>query len=155
MSEHRAVIRWQNTGKEMDYANYPRNHSWEFDGGPNVPASAGGTYGGGAGCVDPEEALVAAASSCHMLTFLALASKRKLVVASYADQAVGFLEKDAAGQMVVTRIELRPRVEFAAGTALTDADLARLHDSAHRGCFIANSIRSEVSVAIGAIAPLP
>jgi organic hydroperoxide reductase OsmC/OhrA len=146
VSEHTASIRWANDGPGMAYENYPRDHSWAFEGGPTVGASAAAGYGGGAGRVDPEEALVAAASACHMLTFLAIASKKKLVVARYADDAVGHLEKDAAGRLAVTRIELRPAVEFAPGTAPSAAELARLHDSAHRNCFIANSIRSTVTV---------
>jgi len=149
MSTHTATIRWTNDGPGMDYDTYPRNHRWAFDGGPELPASAAAGYGGGEGCVDPEEALVAAASACHMLTFLAVAAKKRLVVASYADAAVGHLEKDAEGRMAVTRIELRPVVTFGAGTSVTPEDLARLHDSAHRNCFIANSIRSAVSVVAG------
>lgn len=149
MSEHTASIRWSNDGPGMAYETYPRDHHWAFEGGPGVPASAAPGYGGGAGRVDPEEALVAAAAACHMLTFLAIAAKKKLVVARYADDAVGHLEKDAEGRLAVTRIELRPVVEFAPGTTLPAADLAKLHDSAHRNCFIANSIRSTVTVTPG------
>lgn len=146
MSEHAATISWRNDSGQMDYDTYPRDHRWEFDGGPAVPASAAPSYKGGAGRVDPEEALVAAAASCHMLTFLAVAAKKKLVVASYEDRAVGHLEQDAEGRLAVTRIELHPRVQFA-GAAPSAADLARLHESAHRNCFIANSIRAAISVA--------
>ncbi|MCC7257042.1 MAG: OsmC family protein [Gammaproteobacteria bacterium] len=146
MSEHVATIRWRHEGAEMNYDTYPRDHRWEFEGGPVVPASAAPAYQGGAGCVDPEEALVAAAASCHMLTFLAIAARKKLVVASYEDRAVGHLETDAEGRLAVTRIELHPQVSFA-GTTPTAADLARLHESAHRNCFIANSIRAAITVA--------
>lgn len=147
MSEHTASIRWSNDGPGMAYETYPRDHAWDFEGGPSVPASAAAGYGGGAGRVDPEEALVAAAAACHMLTFLAIAAKKKLVVARYADDAVGHLEKDAEGRLAVTRIELRPTVRFVPGTSVAAEELGRLHDSAHRNCFIANSIRAEVSVA--------
>jgi organic hydroperoxide reductase OsmC/OhrA len=147
MSEHTAVVRWQNTGTTMDYDSYPRAHHWEFEGGPAVPASAAAPYGGGPGAVDPEEGLVAAASACHMLTFLAIAAKKKLVVAAYTDHAVGHLEKDAEGRLAVTRIELRPEVTFGPGTVLSPEELRRLHDSAHRNCFIANSIKASVTVA--------
>lgn len=146
MSEHKAVIRWKNTGPGMDYDQYPRDHLWEFEGGPVVAASAAAAYRGGTGRVDPEEALVAAAASCHMLTFLAIASKKKLVVTGYEDDPVGYLEKDAAGNLAMTRIELYPRVSFAAGTTVSAEELARMHDSAHRNCFIANSIKSAVTV---------
>lgn len=147
MSEHKATVRWRNSGAEMDYERYTRDHTWEFEGGPTVPASAAPDFKGSGACIDPEEALVAAASACHMLTFLAIAARKKLVVASYEDHAVGHLEKDAEGRLAVTRIELRPVISFAPGTSVTAEDLRRLHDSAHRNCFIANSIRAAVTVA--------
>ena len=145
MSEHTAVIRWENDTGALDYDRYSRRHRWEFDGGPVVEASAGAKYRGDDGCVDPEEALVAAASSCHMLTFLAIAARRKLVVSRYEDRAVGYLEKDAEGRLAVTRIELRPAVTFSGTTPASD-ELSRLHEAAHRNCFIANSIRATVTV---------
>ena len=148
MSEHKAVIRWRNSGTGMDYESYTREHSWEFEGGPEVPASAAADYKGAPGCVDPEEGLVASAAACHMLTFLAIAAKKKLVVASYTDRAVGHMEKDAQGRLAVTRIELRPVINFGPGIALTPDELRKLHDSAHRNCFIANSIKATVTVAI-------
>jgi organic hydroperoxide reductase OsmC/OhrA len=146
MSEHRAVVRWRNAGTSLEYGSFSRDHEWDFEGGPRVPASAAAAYLGAAGRVDPEEALVASASACHMLTFLAIASKKKLVVASYEDTAVGHLERDGEGRLAVTRIELHPAVTFAAGTTVTAGELGHLHDSAHRNCFIANSIRSQVTV---------
>jgi organic hydroperoxide reductase OsmC/OhrA len=147
MSEHTATIRWHNTAGSMKYEEYPREHRWDFDGGPSVPASAAAAYAGGSGCVDPEEALVAALSGCHMLTFLAIAAKKQLVVMSYEDRPVGHLEKNADGKLAVTRIELHPQVKFAAGVEVSAEDLQRLHDSAHRNCFIASSIRADVTVA--------
>lgn len=149
MSEHTAVIRWQNTASGMDPETYPRDHQWEFEGGPVVSASAAPAYRGGAGRVDPEEGLVAAASSCHMLTFLAVAAKRRLVVQSYVDQAVGYLEKDADGRLAITRIELRPVVTFAGGSQVGAEDLQRLHEAAHRNCFIASSVRASITVKTG------
>jgi organic hydroperoxide reductase OsmC/OhrA len=146
MSEHKAVIRWRNSGTEMDYERYSRDHSWEFEGGPEIPASAAAAYKGGPGRVDPEEALVAAASSCHMLTFLAIAARRKLVVVSYVDRAVGHMEENAKGLLAVTRIELHPQINFGPGTAVTAEELRKLHDLAHHGCFIANSIRAAITV---------
>jgi organic hydroperoxide reductase OsmC/OhrA len=146
MSEHTCTVRWRNSGTDMVYETYPRDHSWEFDGGPVVAASAAAGYGGGAGRVDPEEGLVAAVASCHMLTFLAIAAKKKLVVAHYTDRATGHLEEDADGRLAVTRIELRPEVSFATGVTVAADDLRRLHESAHRNCFIANSVKSQVVV---------
>lgn len=146
MSEHTALIRWQNNSATMDYDSYPRDHSWEFPGGPVVKGSAAEGYGGGTDCIDPEEGLVASLAACHMLTFLAIAARKKLVVANYTDQPVGHLEKNAEGRIAVTRIELHPVVQFAAGTEVSAGDLRRLHDSAHRNCFIASSIRAEVTI---------
>ncbi|MBM4197611.1 MAG: OsmC family peroxiredoxin [Gammaproteobacteria bacterium] len=146
MSEHSAIVEWQNDSGTMEYPSYSRRHAWRFDAGISVPASAGVDFNGNADCVDPEEALVAAAAGCHMLTFLAIASRRKLIVASYRDHAIGHLEKNEAGQMAVTRIDLHPQVAFGAGAKLSAAQLASLHDAAHRNCFIANSIRTKVSV---------
>ena len=146
MSEHTAIIRWQNSGTTTEYDSYPRDHSWGFVGGPVVRGSAAESYGGGKGCIDPEEGLVASVSACHMLTFLAVAAKKKMVVASYTDTPVGHLEKDAEGRLAITRIELRPVVEFGPDTVVSAEDLSRLHDSAHRNCFIANSVKAEVSV---------
>lgn len=146
MSEHKAIVRWQNNGTAMDYDTYSRDHVWEFDGGPVVNASAAPAYLGGTGRVDPEEGLVAAVSACHMLTFLAVAAKKKLVVLAYEDEATGHLEKDAAGRLAVTRVELRPRVRFGPGVSPSPAELTALHEAAHRNCFIANSVKAAVTV---------
>lgn len=145
MSEHTATIRWQNDSAGMDYERYSRDHTWVVAGN-QIPASAAPEFKGGAGRVDPEAALVAALASCHMLTFLAIAARKRLVVAGYTDSAVGWLEKNAAGQLAMTRVELRPEVQFAPGTSISAEELARLHESAHRNCFIANSVKTEVTV---------
>ncbi|GMW08155.1 MAG: OsmC family protein [Gammaproteobacteria bacterium] len=147
MSEHKATVHWQNPDGGMDHDRYPRDHRWEFEGGPAVEASAAPEYRGGPGRVDPEEAFVAAVAACHMLTFLAVASKKKLVVEAYDDEAVGHLEKNAQGAIAITRVELRPRVRFAAGVTVGAEQLRALHDAAHRNCFIANSVKSVVTVA--------
>ena len=96
--------------------------------------------------MDPEEALVACASSCHMLWFLLIAAKRGYVVESYVDDAVGVMEKNAAGKMAVTRITLRPRIEFAPGKTPSAEQLESLHHDAHEECFIASSLKSAIVV---------
>ena len=146
MSTHRASISWERGPTEFAYETYPRNHSWSFEGGVTVPASAAPAFGGEADRVDPEEALVAAVSGCHMLTFLAVAARKRMVVDRYEDSAVGFLEKGDDGKPVITRIELRPRVSFANPAAVSAGDLDRLHHLAHENCFIARSVRSEITV---------
>jgi organic hydroperoxide reductase OsmC/OhrA len=146
MSEHRALISWQRTSPDFRYETYNRDHTWAFDSGIRVRASASPAYKGGPDCVDPEEALVAALSSCHMLTFLALAARKQLVVDAYEDDATGYLNKNANGKLAVTRVVLRPLVRFG-GTSVPSADeLTKLHEHAHHECFIANSVLTEVAV---------
>jgi organic hydroperoxide reductase OsmC/OhrA len=96
--------------------------------------------------VDPEAAFVAALSSCHMLTFLALASNKGFVVDSYEDAAVGHLEKNASGKLAITRVELHPKIVYSGAKQPVAADLDWLHDKAHKECFIANSVTTEVKV---------
>ena len=146
MSEHKATVIWARGGKDFGYKSYSRDHVWRYENGVEVPASATPSYLGNPQRVDPEAAFVAALSSCHMLTFLALASHRGFVVDSYEDHAVGYLEKNAAGKMAMTRVELRPRIVFSGSNDPTAADLDSLHDKAHRECFIANSVMTDVHV---------
>ena len=145
MSEHRATIDWQRSSQDFTYQTYNRAHEWRFA-ATTVPASATKDYRGDESRVNPEEALVAALSACHMLTFLAVAAKRKLSLDSYRDEAVGVLEKNAAGRLAVTRVTLRPHIVWSAGVTVSTEDLAKLHHDAHEGCFIANSVKTEVTV---------
>jgi organic hydroperoxide reductase OsmC/OhrA len=158
MSEHPAKVSWSRGGREFTYDTYSRDHTWKFDGGVELAASAAPTYLGNPALVDPEEAYVAAVASCHMLTFLAIAARRRFVVDAYEDSATGFMEKNEAGKLAVTRVTLRPAVRFAEKTP-TAEELARLHELAHENCFIANSVRTQITVetlpGIGeALAPL-
>jgi organic hydroperoxide reductase OsmC/OhrA len=146
MSEHKANILWSRGGADFSYKNYSRDHIWRFDNGVEVTASAAPAYLGNPRRVDPEAAFVAALSSCHMLTFLALAANKGFVVDSYVDNAMGRLEKNANGKLAVTSVELRPDVLFCGAKVPTQADLDWLHDKAHRECFIANSVTTEVKV---------
>ena len=145
MSEHKAKILWNRDGKDFTYKTYSRDHAWSVSGN-EIPASAAPAYLGNPNRVDPEGALVAALSSCHMLTFLALAAYKGFVVESYEDEAVGHLEKNANGKMAVTRVDLRPKIAFGGTKQPTAADLDALHDKAHKECFIANSVTTEVHV---------
>ena len=145
MSEHKATVAWSRDGKDFSYKTYSRDHAWRLNGN-EVPASATPAYLGNPQRVDPEAAFVAALSSCHMLTFLALAANRGFVVDSYEDEAVGHLEKNAAGKMAVTRVDLHPRITFGGANQPAAADLDALHEKAHKGCFIANSVTTEVRV---------
>jgi len=146
MSEHRAKVQWRHSGGAFDYESFSRNHAWTFPNGTAIEASAAPAFRGDDSRIDPEEGFVAAVSSCHMLTFLASAAKKRLVVEAYDDDAVGYLEKNDGGKLAVTRVDLRPRVRFSAETTPTTEALAKLHDLAHRDCFIANSVRTEIRV---------
>ena len=106
MSEHHAAIKWQRSSADFTWQTYNRAHEWRFT-ATTVPASATKEFRGDESRVNPEEALVAALSACHMLTFLAVAAKRKLSLDSYEDDAVGVLEKNAAGKLAITRVTLR------------------------------------------------
>ena len=146
MSEHKATIVWARNGADFGYKTYPRDHAWRFDNGIEIPGSAAPAYLGNPDRVDPEGAFVAALASCHMLTFLALASNRGFVVDSYEDGAVGHLGKNANGKMAVIRVDLRPQITFSGAKLPEQTDLDWLHDKAHKECFIANSVNTEVHV---------
>jgi organic hydroperoxide reductase OsmC/OhrA len=149
MSEHKARIEWKRETENFSYESYNRDHIVEFDGGVRVPASAAPAYRGNPAHMDPESSLVGALSSCHMLTFLALACKKQLVVDHYRDEAVGFVEKNAQGKLAVTRVVLHPKITFGGTTPPTQEQLTALHDRAHAECFIANSVTTEVTVEAG------
>jgi len=145
MSEHRATIDWRRSSTDFTYLTYNRAHDWRFN-AVTVPASAAKQYRGEEDRVNPEEALVAALSSCHMLTFLAVAAKRKLSLDSYHDEAVGVLEKNAEGKLAITRVTLRPRIVWTGGATVSREELDKMHHDAHAGCFIASSVKTEVVV---------
>jgi len=146
MSEHRVNLRWERGSSEFTYETYPRDHRWAFDGGATVRVTAAPAYKGNPELVDPEEAFVAALSSCHMLTFLALAAKKKLVVDRYTDDAVGHMAKTPEGRTAITRVELHPSIDFGGDGPPDAATLDALHHKAHELCFIANSVKSDVVV---------
>jgi organic hydroperoxide reductase OsmC/OhrA len=145
MSEHHAKIAWQRTSADYTYMTYNRAHDWRFT-GTTVAASAAKDYRGDPDRVNPEEALVASLSSCHMLTFLAIAAKRKLSLDSYVDDAVGFMEKNEAGRLAITRVILRPKIAWTSGVTVSSTDLEQMHHEAHEGCFIANSVTTKITV---------
>ena len=145
MSEHRAELSWRRGDVQFTYETYSRDHTWVFDNGAEVAASAAPGYRGSPGRIDPEEAFVASIASCHMLTFLAIAARKRFSVRSYRDAAVGHLEKNEAGRLAVTRVELRPRIEFD-GDPPDAATLAEMHESSHEHCFIASSVRTSITV---------
>jgi organic hydroperoxide reductase OsmC/OhrA len=146
MSEHRVTLTWKRGGAEFAYQKYPRDHIWRFDGGHTMTATAAPAYLGNPAHVDPEEAFVAALSSCHMLTFLAIACRQKFVLDSYEDEAVGHMEKNAEGRLAITRVELRPKLIWSGDRIPTVDELEKIHHAAHENCFIANSVKTQVTV---------
>ena len=145
-----ATVEWQRNGQAFLDQKYSRGHEWRFDGGLTVPASSSPLSVplpmSVADNVDPEEALVAAASSCHMLFFLSIAAKRGHTVESYVDNAVGLLEKTAAGRMAMTNITLRPAIVFAGVAWPSEEEIAAIHHEAHDKCYIANSLKTEITI---------
>jgi organic hydroperoxide reductase OsmC/OhrA len=151
MSEYRVTIEWTTAATASDFAKgrYSREHRWTFDGGVVVEASSSPSVvpvpWSNPAHVDPEEAYVAAISSCHMLTFLYLAAKAGFVVTYYRDEAVGVMTRTAQGVAWVSRVTLAPRLRYA-DRQPSDAELAQLHHAAHEGCFIANSVKTEIVI---------
>jgi organic hydroperoxide reductase OsmC/OhrA len=146
MSEHKVTLTWQRGDKPFEYQKYSRNHTWKFDGGHEMQASAAPAYLGNPKLVDPEEAFVASLSSCQMLTFLAVAAKKKFVLDEYVDEAVGHMEKNAEGRLAITRVTLRPRLKFSGDNQPTSEEIKEMSHMAHEQCFIANSVKTEITV---------
>ncbi len=149
MSHHTVTVIWQRGEHEVFSDNgYSRAHHWHFDGGAIVAASASPQLVplpySVAEHVDPEEAFIAALSSCHMLVFLGIAAKRRYVVESYHDHAIGVLAKRADGKTAVTEVRLRPQVVFCGEQQPSLAQLEKLHHLAHENCFIANSVTTQI-----------
>src|SRR5580698_904030 len=146
MSEYKATIKWARNSPDFLKGKYSREHTWTFDGGVTVPASSSPSvvpppYSNPAN-VDPEEAFVASVSSCHMLTYLYLASKEGFVVDSYQDEAVGVMTKNEKGVPWVSSITLQPKITYSGEKLPSAEDTAHLHHLAHEQCFIANSIKT-------------
>jgi organic hydroperoxide reductase OsmC/OhrA len=146
MSEHIATIAWKRATPDFRYDSYNRAHEWRFDSGVVVPGSASLAFRGDPERVDPEEAFVAALSSCHMLTFLALAARANFITDAYQDDAVGVMTKNDHGALWVSRVTLRPVVTFSGTRSPTQDELDALHHKAHEECFIAQSVKTQVVV---------
>ena len=149
MAEYQARIAWQRNGAAFVDNRYSREHRWQFDGGIEVRASSSPHVVplplSIEEAVDPEEAFVASLSSCHMLWFLSIAARRKFVVDSYSDAAVGLLGKNPEGRQAITRVTLRPDVRFSGDKLPSREELDSMHHQAHEACFIANSVKTVVA----------
>lgn len=150
MSEHRASIGWKRTSPDFLKGKFSREHTWTFDGGFTMPASPSPSvvpvpYSNPAH-VDPEEAFVASISSCHMLTFVYLASRQGFQLDSYDDAAVGLMTKNERGVFWISRVTLSPRIVYSGATRPSPAEEAKLHHLAHEQCYLANSVKTEIIV---------
>lgn len=146
-----ATVDWQRGNQNFADNKYSRAHTWSFDGGVTVAASSAPNALppplSREDAVDPEEALVASASACHMLFFLALAAKKGFTIDRYRDKAVGEMTKNERGKLFVSKVTLDPEITFSGPKQPTAEDIAALHHRAHDECYIANSIRAEVVIA--------
>ena len=150
MHHYTAHIHWQRQGAAFTDKRYSRGHEWRFDGGTRVPASSSPhavrePYSVAA-AVDPEEAFVASISSCHMLWFLDFAARAGWVVDDYLDNAVGVMTPNAQGRLWVSQVTLRPQIRFAGERQPDATEITRLHHAAHEDCFIANSVKTDISI---------
>ena len=151
MSEHKARITWKRNGPDFLKGKYSREHAWTFDGGVTVPASSSPSVVpapfSNANAVDPEEAFVASLSSCHMLTYVWLASRAGFTVDSYEDDAIGTMAKNEHGVPWVNEVTLHPKISYSGEKLPSSEDEEHLHHSAHEQCFIDNSVKTDVKVA--------
>ena len=150
MSDHGAIIRWERKGAQFLNGKYSREHTWRFDGGATIQASAAPSnvplpFSNPAN-VDPEEAFVASISSCHMLWFLYLAGRAGFEIESYEDHALGRMTKDATGRLWVSDVVLDPTIVWTGPKIPTAAEQGTLHHAAHEECFIANSVKTKITV---------
>ena len=150
MATYRATSDWSlEEGADFPSGRYSRGHSVTFGSGFEAPGTASphvvGNKWSVAGAVDPEEMLVGAINACHMLSFLHVAREAGFIVTRYRDEAVGIMEKNAAGELWVSKVTLHPEVTYQ-GRRPTDAERDHMHHVAHEVCFIANSVKTEIVV---------
>jgi organic hydroperoxide reductase OsmC/OhrA len=150
MSEYKATIKWTHSQGDFLKGTFSREHTWTFDGGVTVPASSSPSavrvpFSNPAN-VDPEEAFVASLSSCHMLTYLYVASRKGFEVASYEDDAVGSMTKNDRGILWVSSVVLHPRITYAGARTPSHEEVEQMHHAAHEQCYIANSVKTDVRI---------
>jgi organic hydroperoxide reductase OsmC/OhrA len=150
MPTYKAGIQWKRNGARFVDQKYQRIHTWTFENGLKLQAAASPHIVGASftdtSVIDPEEAFTASVGSCHMLWFLSLAAGRGFVVNRYLDQSEGTLEKNSEGRMAMTKVLIQPVVSFDAENAPSEDVFLKLHQQAHRKCFIANSVKSDIEI---------
>ncbi|OUX54090.1 MAG: osmotically inducible protein OsmC [Pelagibacteraceae bacterium TMED287] len=148
MSKIKIDLFWKLKKGELSPGKYSNEHEISFTTEKKIIADSAPDWNGSSSNVNPEQTLAASLSSCHMMTFLALAAKMKWQVLSYKDKAIATLGKNSKGQMSVTQIELNPKIQFSTGFSVKEEEMKKVQDRAHRYCFIANSLSQEVKVLI-------
>jgi len=148
MTDLSIQLHWQRVEPELQPGRYSNAHTVRFNGSYDLRVDSAPDWGGDPINTNPEQVLASALSSCHMMTFLALAAKAKWPVATYYDHAVAHLGKNFKGQMSVTRVDLRPVVRFDTGFSIDAAELKQMQHRAHRYCFIANTLADSVEINI-------
>lgn len=146
MSKFQVEIKWENTKSDFKFEEYSRDHSIKLGEGQKIKNSAAPEYYGSESATNPEELLAAALGSCHMLTFFAIASKSGYVIESYYDTAVALLGKNDSQKICVTEIQLSPTIVFSSEKRPNSEELQKMHEKAHRNCFIAQSINTKVTI---------
>ena len=141
-------LNWALGNGELNYGKYSTDHKIKINDEILLNAGSAAEYGGSPNNLNPEQALAAAISSCHMMTFLALAAKMKWPVITYEDKAVAYLGKNSKSNMSVNKIELNPKITFQNNFSVSDKEMAKMQDRSHRYCFIANSLSEEVEIVI-------
>ena len=144
------VFRKKDVSESFIDNRYSRAHSWTFDGGLSIPASSSPHVVpvpmSKASAVDPEEAFVAALASCHMLWFLSLAAGKKYTVESYEDNAEGVMANNEEGKLAMTQVTLRPQITFGGTMIPSRNQVDEFHHLAHEKCFIANSVKTKITI---------
>ena len=144
MSDLFISLKWDLQSKEFTSNSYSPDHIIKINDNISFPASSALEYGGNKNNLNPEQGLAAAMSSCHMMTFLALAAKMKWPVLNYSDKAIAYLGKNSKGQMSITKIQLNPKITFKNNYNVSHDEMVKMQDRSHRYCFIANTLSAEV-----------
>jgi organic hydroperoxide reductase OsmC/OhrA len=148
MSEHSIIIDWKRKTDNFEYSTYNRTHTIRYSPSGEICASSAPEFYGDQSCVNPEQAFVMAYASCHMLTFLALASKKGYTIDSYYDEAICELGKNPKNRSAVTAILLNPKVHISGDKMITTEIFESLHKQAHGACIIANSIADWITTSV-------
>jgi organic hydroperoxide reductase OsmC/OhrA len=144
MSEHRIGLEWSRNGGPFERGNYSPDHLIRYSGGLTLQGAPSLTDNDNQAHADPEQLLLSALSSCHMLTFLAVAANRSYIIDSYSDDAVALLDKNAEGKIAVVKAILAPKVVFSGDKKPTADEYTKLHERAHAACFVANSVKTQI-----------